>query len=99
MCVFHRLCHRARLSATTIDAPLAASPTPKSYIDKNAHPDLLSQNRSAANVLSDPIGVSDHVDMAADEIAELVSQHSFKFTVDEGNAALIAFKQPGSSPR
>ncbi len=68
------------------------SPNLSILIAKNANPDLIHDNRSVVSILSDPVAMSHRLDVAADEIAELVSSHTYKFHVDDANATLVQFR-------
>ncbi len=68
------------------------SPNLSILIAKNANPDIIHDNRSVVSILSEPVSMSQRLDVAADEIAELVSSHTYKFHVDDANATLVQFR-------
>mmetsp|Transcript_17151 Transcript_17151/g.15482 ORF Transcript_17151/g.15482 Transcript_17151/m.15482 type:complete len:170 (+) Transcript_17151:47-556(+) len=70
---------------------IATSPPNRMKIDRNSHPDLLSQSRSVINILSEPINIPTKIDMIADDVAELITSHTYKVLVDESNSTLVPF--------
>ena len=88
------LCFRSKINVNgALDQEaVSVSPVQSLMISKNAHPDIISERRSAGSVLGEPVCVSNKLDMAADEIAELVSSYTYKFHVDDGNSALVQFR-------
>lgn len=65
------------------------------------HDDRLSGESTRhriSEIMSEPVTVSPHIDMASDEIAELISYHSFSITrVDDSQSTLVSLK-PVSGP-
>jgi hypothetical protein len=76
---------RAQVANATIDASVFSAP---SYRPTSGS---VSRGR-VVDVLSEPVDVSS-IDVIADEIAELVSNHTFNFRMDDTvNATVVSFK-------
>ena len=70
---------------------MASSPPSRVVLERSAHPDILQEGRSAIiSILSKPVNLPHNVDIAADEIAEMISKHT-KVRLEEG-IALAQFK-------
>jgi len=79
------------LATSTIDM-VSSSPLEQTMIESNAHPDIISENRSVVTILNEKRIAVDNIDMVADEIAELVSSYTFKIATDDVSTVLVAFK-------
>ncbi len=82
---------RSKLDTITINA-VTSSPPPHVTLNKAANPDIVREHRTAVSILSEPVALTSQIDAAADEIAELISNHTFKFHVDDGNAPVVQFR-------
>jgi hypothetical protein len=73
---------RARLTSATVDASVFNTPHHKGGNPKS----------KIIDILSEPINVTS-IDVVADEIAELVSNHTFNFRMDDtNNSTVVSFK-------
>ena len=87
------VCFRTKfLSSVSTSQTVSSSPTPANLINRNSHPDLVSQQRSVVNILSEPVSIS-HLDTAADEIFDIVSRQLNP--LEEGTGTLVHFRNVG----
>lgn len=87
---------RSAFQGTVPENLYAISPPSSATIEKFGNPDIINQQRSVINVLSESNSNSDQFEAAADEIAQLISQHTGNVGVNEEGAAFVKFQSTRS---
>ena len=80
--------HRGKLSKATVDKSVLNSPP-----NKTEHIDIASSKLRVSEILGEAVIVSPQVEMATDEIAELIANNAFHVArIDDNESALVSFK-------